>query len=413
MNDLYRIEAIDQQRQRLVGNIVLRQAWPTKVLTAIFGGLFCSLILVFFLFGFARRETLSGVLLPAAGLIQISSPQPGLVEHAKFDEGQTVVPGDVLFTLSGERDGSGGSTRQRVGEILRRQREQLVEQIGIAQRQTELDRAALVRRSGWIDTQLAQLGFGIVRQRDRAELTGAAARRFESAEYAPVVSREKLDEKRADLIEQEVRLHTMQREHAALLVERDKLRAEIDKLPLQLQRDIGSLENSLNEIRRAEAENDTQRRWEVRAPRGGQLTVMAVKAGQTVSAGAALASIAPEGSALEAVLYAPSRAAGQIAIGTPTQVRFEALPYQKFGQFPGEVREVSRSPVPSHERALITSAEVSMYRVRVILGTDRLTPDLLATLKAGMQISATVTVEHRRFYEWVLGPLLGAKAQAI
>ncbi|MNL89331.1 hypothetical protein D3C87_2195830 [compost metagenome] len=62
---------------------------------------------------------------------------------------------------------------------------------------------------------------------------------------------------------------------------------------------------------------------------------------------------------------------------------------------------------------MITSAEVSMYRVRVILGTDRLTPDLLATLKAGMQISATVTVEHRRFYEWVLGPLLGAKAQAI
>lgn len=411
MNDLFRAEAIDYQQQKLLGSIILRQGWRSQWLTLGFGVLVSALIAVFFLFGFARRETLSGLLLPAGGLIQASSPQGGLVQQVRVAEGQAVRRGELLFVLSGEREGLRGQTHKRVGAALDGQRELLGEQIAGLRRQAGMDGAALAHKRERIDVQLTQLNAGVDLQRDRVALAAEAVQRFGSAEYAVVVSRDKLDEKRSDAIDQELRLRAMQREYTALQAERDTLQAEINRLPLRIQREVAALQGNLTGISRAEAENDTMQSWEVRASRAGRVTVVAVEAGQSVASGAVLASLAPEGAALEAVLHAPSRAAGQIRVGMPAHVRFDALPYQKYGQFSGEVREVSRSPVPPIEAGTAAPAGVPMYRVRVRLHGESMSPELAAALKAGMQLDATLTLEHRRFYEWVLEPLLGVKAR--
>lgn len=418
MSDLFRPEAVDYQQQKLLGTIVLRQTWPMQWLTLFFGALVIGLLCVFFLFGFARRETLAGLLLPGGGLVQATSPQAGLVQEVRAREGDAVNAGDVLFVLSGEREGERGATRQRIGSALDAQRTLLDQQIATVQRQAEMDRAALLRKRGQMDAQIDQLRAGIELQRRRAALAADAAQRFGSPENALVVSREKLDEKRSDAIDQEVRLHAMQREQAALQAERGAVQDELNALPERSGRELATLRGSLGGIAQAEAENDTLRRWEVRAPRAGRVTVVAVEPGRSIDAGAVLASVAPEDAPLEAVLYAPSRAAGQLRIGMPAQVRFDALPYQKYGQFAGEVREVSRSPVPAAEAAgLLTgsAAGTPLYRVRVQLkpgaGERQLRPELATALKAGMQLEATLTLEHRRFYEWVLEPLLGVKAR--
>lgn len=409
MNDLFRTEAIDHQRQKLVGSIILRQAWPVQLLMSIFIAIFIALIFIFFFFGFARHETLLGTLKPSGGLINVSSPTSGIIEKILFTEEQEVRSGDLLFIISTERISGHGPTHQRMGAAFRNQRERLSEQIELAKRQNDQRRNALRKRDARLDSKLQQLDVSLTLQRERAGLASTAAQRFASTEYSTVVSREKLDEKRADAIEQEIRVTALQRERSELLVERETLIAEMQALPLQLQYEVSKIENSINDLNRAEAENDIQQRWEIRAPRSGKLTLVIAEIGETVTSGAVLASVAPENTALEAVLYAPSRAAGQIKTGTNVQIRFSSLPYQKYGQFSGKVREISSSPVPELEQASLNSPRVAMYRVRVSLEGDRLTPELRTALKVGMQVEAIVMLEYRRFYEWVLEPVLGLR----
>ena len=93
-------------------------------------------------------------------------------------------------------------------------------------------------------------------------------------------------------------------------------------------------------------------------------------------------------------------------------LRYQGYSYQKFGQSHGTVREVSRTAMRPEEMSLPgaslppgATAE-PLYRVRVSL--DRQTVVAygdLQPLKSGEALDASVLLETRRLYEWVLEPL--------
>ena len=62
-------------------------------------------------------------------------------------------------------------------------------------------------------------------------------------------------------------------------------------------------------------------------------------------------TLVPAGARLEARLYGPSRAIGFVRPGQRVLLRYEAFPHQKFGQYEGVVRSVSRSTVGPAELA--------------------------------------------------------------
>lgn len=115
-----------------------------------------------------------------------------------------------------------------------------------------------------------------------------------------------------------------------------------------------------------------------------------------------LASLLPQGSKLEAELYVPTRAAGFVRPGTKVLLRYDAFPYQKFGQFKGQVSEVSMTTIPLAELKPAASSE-PVYRVRVSLDNQ----SQPSALKPGVQLSATLVLERRTLMEWIFEPLLG------
>ena len=104
---------------------------------------------------------------------------------------------------------------------------------------------------------------------------------------------------------------------------------------------------------------------------------------------------------------APSRAAGFVKPGMPVLLRYQAYPYQKFGQAHGRVREVSASAMRPDELAQANGpAAEPMYRVRVALERQAVTAyGAERPLMSGATLDATVLLERRRLYEWVLEPL--------
>jgi membrane fusion protein len=123
-------------------------------------------------------------------------------------------------------------------------------------------------------------------------------------------------------------------------------------------------------------------------------------------------TLVPAGARLEARLYGPSRAIGFVRPGQRVRLRYEAFPHQKFGQYEGVVKSVSRSTVGLAELGGdgaplpgLTPGE-PVYRVTVELATQAATAYGEAVpLQPGMQLEADVLIDSRRLYQWVLDPL--------
>ena len=103
MTELFRQEALDNRKERLWGEVVLTQPLSFYLITAVVT-IVVVLIAVFLIYGtYARRENVSGYLLPDKGLVKIYATQSGLVTEVHVDEGNQVNKGDLLFTISTQK----------------------------------------------------------------------------------------------------------------------------------------------------------------------------------------------------------------------------------------------------------------------------------------------------------------------
>lgn len=92
-----------------------------------------------------------------------------------------------------------------------------------------------------------------------------------------------------------------------------------------LRRQLSGMEQEL-------AESEAKRDVVITAPGDGIATAVLADIGQTVDLSRPLLSSMPTDSVLLAELYVPSKAVGFIKPGDAVLVRYQAYPYQKFGQ---------------------------------------------------------------------------------
>lgn len=144
------------------------------------------------------------------------------------------------------------------------------------------------------------------------------------------------------------------------------------------------------------------------------ITNILAEVGQVAEPSRPMLAIIPEQSVLEAQLYVPSQAIGFVREGQTVLLRYQAFPYQKFGQAKGVVSSVARTAISPAELVaygltltprLQTSNE-PVYRVHVRLSQQTvLAYGQQQPLQAGMVLDADILQERRRLYEWVLEPL--------
>jgi membrane fusion protein len=138
--------------------------------------------------------------------------------------------------------------------------------------------------------------------------------------------------------------------------------------------------------------------------------------GQSVEAAKPLAHLVPAAARLVARLYAPSRSAGFVRSGAPVLLRFDAFPYQKFGQYTGTVVSVSVAGMGGTDiQGQAQRPEwvgESLFAITVSLPTQSVgDAEQKLALQAGMRVDADLLHETRRLYEWILEPLYAARAR--
>jgi membrane fusion protein len=410
---MFRDEAVAYAGTRQYGTVVLATPVSHALLSLLFVSIAACLVAFLVLCSYQRKVQVSGVLLPESGVIRVVSSQAGVVVERAAREGQAVKAGDLLFVLANERASVGRGDAERAisallqgrRDSLRAEREQMRRQASQRVEAATQSAADLAQEIGRIDSQLAI-------QRQRVALSEQSLQRFRDLSTQGFVSSTQLQDRQGELLDQRQRLAELERTRAATARDLAKLRADLRDQQIQAQRDQEGASRGIAALEQDLTENEARRQIVVRAPQDGVVTAINAEPGQAVTGSQTLVSLLPQDAPLIAELYAPSRAAGFVRPGMSVLIRYPAYPYQKFGQHAGTVTEVSRTAVRQDELVLRAPAAAAggagepLYRVRVALDRQAVTAfgDQLP-LKSGMALDASILLEKRRLYEWVLEPL--------
>lgn len=159
----------------------------------------------------------------------------------------------------------------------------------------------------------------------------------------------------------------------------------------------------------------------VRALTKGRVDSLSVTVGQMVNVGDSLLQILPDKVDYYAlVLWVPNDALPYISSGDRVNVRYDAFPVEKFGQFAGTVSVISKVPASPQEMLTYQSApkarleaDIPYYKLIVRPLKQSITyHGKSLSLENGMKAQSTLFLEKRKIYQWMLSPFYEMKQSA-
>jgi membrane fusion protein len=397
------------ERSRLAGEIVVVCPPALGALMGVAVLLSIATAAFMFLGRYTDHATVTGMLVPERGVIEVRSTQLGRIAARAVEEGDRVVAGQRLFVLSAEHETSLGSTGAAVHETLQRQIRSFEAQTAQLHALERMERDTLDNARISLDSELAMLDAMIAAQYERNALADTSLHRYERMQVEGFVPEVRLEAERERSLDQHARLKTLERELAATRRHRTDVAGQLEALPLRYRNQRAELARAIASAQREVSEAETRRTLVITAPVTGTATAVLADIGRVVDASSVLVSLLPEGTGLRAHLYAPSRAIGFVEVGDRVSLRYRAYPYERFGHGSGHVESVSRTALAARE---LTGERLSGANLgsgpyyRVIVRPDEQTAPTVAALplQAGMLLEAELNRETRKLYQWALDP---------
>ncbi len=407
---IFRAEVHESAERARLGHIVLIRPLSFTFLTFAATGT-CVVALAFLgLAEYAKKAPVPGMLVPAAGTLRVVAPQAGTLLGKRIQEGARVEQGEALFRVTDGRAMTDGTS---IGHALDAMSAGRALDLGRQRRATdEGARAELRTLEGRLTRQVAdrdELDRDLGRLSARGRLVDAKAARFAALEASGFLSAAQRQQADEESLEHESRIGAARRARLAVEREIDATQGALEEARARHRAQVAALDGQAAALEQARLERASQSDLRVDAPASGVVAAVLAEPGQPVAGGAPLVTIIPEGSALEAHLYAPSRAIGFVREGQAVRLRYRAFPFQKFGSHGGRVVAVSRSAQPPGDLGFAPpdGSREPLYRIKVALDSQAVTAYGRAEpLQAGMQVDADVLLDRRRLVEWLFDPLV-------
>jgi len=407
-SDLFREQAIAHQKgsRGLYGQVTSLPPPSWGRITWLVG-LFLATLAVFLLFVTqARTEIVRGVLRYDSAEARLLVQSEGYIHAIYVQEGDQVSSGHPIAEIRNDlylQDG--GSLSASKLESLHKERDQIVDQLEAirstlssalkiqAQTGDDAGRAeASARRK--LEIALERLRAAEKRRDDIAGLRerGLVAEDYFSQRVDAVAYLQQ------DLVE-------IEREISDARSAAIRASTEAARLASNADRELSELGQRLTQVEVRLKSAAAEAGYVIRAPHGGRVTSLGVRAGEAARPGVPLAVIVPNGAGMVAEFHVPSSAIGFMRTGQVVNLMYDAYPHQKFGTAKGEIVAISLIGQPAQELGLEPLSQEPLYRVYVRPEAPTLTfQGHPLPLQTGMVVSGEIILEERRLAEWLLEP---------
>ncbi|MCI1679124.1 MAG: HlyD family secretion protein [Ewingella americana] len=420
---LFRKEVNEHQQNHWAGKALLLAGWPVWVVTSL-TALFLIALLSFLIFSnYTRRINVSGEVITQPHSINLFSPEQGVVTHLMVETGKTVKKGQPLYQIDVSRVTQAGNVSTTTLSAINKQRDQIdtiITQLQNNKRTTldnlqqQLEQYEKAHKVSQDMVASAQQGLDAMKQ---------SMQNYGAYQRKGLINTDQLNNQRYLFYQQQTSFQSLNTQSIQESLQITNLRSELVTRAADFDNQISQYGVQRNDLDRQLAEADAKGSLLITAPTDGKISSLSVTPGQMVNAGDSLAQLVPaKNSPFFLVAWLPNESVPYVKPGEEINIRYEAYPFEKYGQFPGRVESVSSAPVSEQELNSYSSAPKNpngtvsgpYYKVIVSLDKSQLNwHGETLNLSSGMKAESTMFLEKRPLYQWMLSPYYSMKKSVV
>ncbi|WP_199635534.1 HlyD family secretion protein [Serratia sp. PAMC26656] len=418
---MFRQEALDNQKMKWRGRAIILPGIPFW-LTAGLCLFFLTAFLTFVIAGtYTRRVNVTGEISTYPRAANVYSGVQGVVVKQFVTEGQVIKAGTPIYQIDVSKSTRSGvvSDNQRrdidgqlarIAQIISRLESSKQATLAMLEKQKEQYTAAFTRSTDIL--RRAQEGIRIMKEN---------MENYRHYQSKGLINKDQLTNQVALYYQQQNNLLGLSGQNEQNALQITALESQIHTQAAEFDNQIYQMELQRYELQKELQNIDATGEIIVRALADGRVDSMSVTVGQMVNVSDSLLQVLPHNIDHYAlVLWVPNDAIPYIVAGDKVNVRYDAFPAEKFGQFAGTVSVISRAPASPQEmrtyqgapKEALTAA-VPYYKVIIIPEKQAITYDgKRLSLENGMKAQSTLFLEKRKIYQWMLSPFYDMKHSA-
>ncbi|WP_313715268.1 HlyD family secretion protein [Atlantibacter hermannii] len=418
---MFRKEALENRKMKWRGKAVLLPGIPAWLVVSL-SVFFLAAFITFIICGsYTRRVNVTGEIVTWPPPVNIYSAVQGVIVKQFVIEGQSIKVGDPVYQI----DVSKTTLRGVVSDNRRKDTEsQLVRVNDIISSLEESKKTTLEtleKQRAEYDAAFSYSTDIVQRAKEGIKLMKENMENYRIYQARGLINKDQMTNQEALYYQQQGNLLglTAQSEQNALQL--INLESQIRIQAADFDNRIYEMELRRYDLQKELVNTDMESEIIVRSLSDGKIDSLSVSTGQMVSNGDSLLQIIPEKVRnYSLVLWVPNDAMPYINAGDKVNVRYEAFPAEKFGQFAAIVTLVSKIPASTQEMQTyrgapkgIQGASIPYYKVIVSPESQYVSyGGKNVSLENGMKAQATMFLEKRKVYQWMLSPFYDMKHSA-
>lgn len=413
-NKLYRKEAIEYKKNHWKGKALLLAGMPAWLISILSLCFFCMLIFSLIFCSYTQRIDVRGEVITLPHSVNVFSPQQGFVVNKYVEPGDIVTKGTPLYELDVSRSTASGNVNDSMTAVITEKISNGEEIIAkIASNKNETLEA--------LNTQLHQYEFSLKETNEMLRNASSGLRKMKENlqsydQYLKqgLITKDQYNYQHSLFFQQQSTYQSLVSQKMQLESQLTQLKSDIVTKGSDFDNQISSQKNQINDYKNQRLESNANGNLVVKATTDGKIESISVTTGQMVDKGSSLAQIKPTGNVeYFLILWLPNNSIPYVKTGDTVNIRYDAFPSDKFGQFPGKIVSISSVPASRQEMAEYTNTasgpnqqELALYKTVVAIKDKKISYNgKTLELSNGLKAQAIVFLEERPLYMWMFTPV--------
>lgn len=412
-SNIYRKEAVEYKRNHWKGKALLLAGLPAGVIIFSSFIFLSTLILTLIFFNFTQRIDVRGEVITLPHSVNVFSPQQGFVVNQHVKVGDLVHKGQPLYELDVSRNTINGNVSTAQIEVINEKITNAQDIISKLSHNKSETLSALNKQIKTTSDSLAETNRMLANTQAGLKKMHTNLSSYDKYLKDGMITKDQYNYQHSLYFQQQSAYQSlvsqkMQLESQLTQTNSDKVTKAAD-----FDNQISSQHNQINDYKNQLVESNANGNIIIKATTDGKIESLAVTKGQMVENGSSLAQIKPTGDIeYYLILWLPNNTIPYVKPGDTINIRYDAFPADKFGQFPGKVLSISSVPASRQEMAEYTNVnngtnqqELALYKaiIRIKDKTFSYNGKML-TLSNGLKAQAVVFLEERPLYMWMFTP---------
>lgn len=413
LKNIYRKEAIEYKKIHWKGKALLLAGIPAWLVTLLASLFLIALVLSLIFCTFTQRIDVRGEVITLPHSVNVFAPQQGFVVNQHVKVGDIVNKGQTLYELDVSRNTINGNVSAAQIEVINEKIANAEDIISKLTRNKAETLAALDKQLKTTSASLAETNRMLATTQVGLNKMHTNLSSYDKYLKDGLITKDQYNYQHSLYFQQQSAYQSlvtqkMQLESQLTQTNSDKITKAAD-----FDNQISSQHNQINDYKNQLVESNANGNLIIKATTNGKVESLAVTKGQMVENGSSLAQIKPTGDIeYYLILWLPNNTIPYVKPGDTINIRYDAFPADKFGQFPGKVISISSVPASRQEMAEYTNVnsgtsqqELALYKAIVKIKDKTFNYNgKTLTLSNGLKAQAVVFLEERPLYMWMFTP---------